>query len=229
MPAHNEAELIDRCLTSVRAQDYPHDKLEVIVVDDGSTDGTADIAETHAGETSATGAERTLVIRGESIKVGPFGGRFLVIRNGHAGKSHALNTGIEASSAEIIVNIDSDVVLAPGSVRAIAEAFAREPELGAVTGNIEIDWELLEARDRDGNIIVGEDGLPVPRHLKPMERFLAKSQFLEYLSSFRLGRHAQSVNDSMFTLAGRLLGVPPLGDRGRAAATRTAPSPRTPT
>ncbi len=218
VPAHNEAELIDRCLTSVRAQDYPHDKLEVIVVDDGSTDGTADIAETHASETArsavpasglaavvpdiAAPPERTLVIRGEAIKVGPFGGRFLVIRNGHAGKSHALNTGIEASSAEVIVNIDSDIVLAPGSVRAIAEAFAREPELGAVTGNIEIDWEMLEQRDREGNIVVGEDGLPAPRRLKPMERFLAKSQFLEYLSSFRLGRHAQSVNDSMFTLAG---------------------------
>jgi cellulose synthase/poly-beta-1,6-N-acetylglucosamine synthase-like glycosyltransferase len=213
VPAHNEAELIDRCLTSVRAQDYPHDKLEVIVVDDGSTDGTAEIAETHAKEVATptldmleaplpADARRTLVIRGESISVGPFGGRFLVSRNGHGGKSHALNTGIDASSAEIIVNIDSDVVLAPGSVRAIAEAFAREPGLGAVTGNIEIDWELLEDRDTDGNIIVGQDGLPVPRHLGPIERFLAKSQFLEYLSSFRLGRHAQSVNDSMFTLAG---------------------------
>ena len=212
VPAHNEAELIDRCLTSVRAQDYPHDRLEVIVVDDGSTDGTADIAEIHASEVAGVSAvtdgpvspaaERTLVIRGEAISVGPFGGRFLVIRNGHAGKSHALNTGIEASSAEVIVNIDSDVVLAPGSIRAIAEAFAHDPELGAATGNIEIDWELLEDRDRGGHIIVGEDGLPAPRQLRPMERFLAKSQFLEYLSSFRLGRHAQSVDDSMFTLAG---------------------------
>ncbi|MDZ4179390.1 MAG: glycosyltransferase, partial [Coriobacteriia bacterium] len=33
VPAHNEAEVIDRCLTSVKAQDYPHDRLEIIVVD----------------------------------------------------------------------------------------------------------------------------------------------------------------------------------------------------
>ena len=199
VPAHNEAALIDRCLTSVKAQDYPHAKLEVIVVDDGSTDGTAEIAETHV-HSAETVAD--LIIRGETIKVGPFGGRFLVIRNGHAGKAHALNTGIDACTAQLIVNIDSDVVLAPGSVRAIAERFVHDPKLGAATGNIEIDWELLETRDANGDIVVDENGLPKPRRLRLGERMLAKSQFLEYLASFRLGRDAQAITDSMYTLAG---------------------------
>jgi len=199
VPAHNEAALIDRCLTSVKAQDYPHAKLEVIVVDDGSTDGTADIAETHVHNPETV---QDLIIRGETIKVGPFSGRFLVIRNGHAGKAHALNTGIDACSAQIIVNIDSDVVLAPGSIRAIAEQFIHDPGLGAATGNIEVDWELLEARDANADIIVDDNGLPVSRRLRLGERFLAKAQFLEYVSSFRLGRHAQSITNSMYTLAG---------------------------
>ena len=199
VPAHNEAALIDRCLTSVKAQDYPHAKLEVIVVDDGSTDNTADIAEAHVHNTDEVG---DLIIRGERIAVGPFSGRFLVIRNGHAGKAHALNTGIDACSAEIIINIDSDVVLAPSCVRAIAERFTHDPKLGAATGNIEVDWELLEARDSAGDIVVDENGLPKPRRLKLGERFLAKAQFLEYVASFRLGRHAQSITDSMYTLAG---------------------------
>jgi cellulose synthase/poly-beta-1,6-N-acetylglucosamine synthase-like glycosyltransferase len=198
VPAHNEAALIDRCLTSLKAQDYPHDRMEIVVVDDGSTDETAEIAEAHVHG----GDGRDLVIRGEKIAVGPFAGRFLVIRNGHAGKAHALNTGIDACDAEIVVNVDSDVVLAPGSVRAIAEAFVRDPRLGAATGNVEIDWEMLEARDESGGIVLAEDGLPVPRRLSAGERFLARSQFLEYVSSFRLGRHAQSITDSMYTLAG---------------------------
>ena len=199
VPAHNEAAVIDRCLTSVKAQDYPHDKLEVIVIDDGSTDETAAIAEAHAhGE----GDVRDLIIRGERIAVGPFAGRFLVIRNGHAGKAHALNTGIDASTGELVINIDSDVVLAPLTVRRTAEAFVLDEKLGAATGDIEIDWDMMEARDRDGQIIVGEDGLPERRKLSLWERTLAKSQFLEYLASFRLGRQAQAEVGTIYTLAG---------------------------
>lgn len=199
VPAHNEAAVIDRCLTSVKAQDYPHDKLEVIVIDDGSTDDTANIAEAHAVD---SGDARELVIRGERISVGPFSGRFLVIRNGHAGKAHALNTGIETSSGDLIINIDSDVVLAPLTVRRTAEAFSRDASLAAATGDIEIDWAMLEQRDSEGNAVVGEDGLPAERTLSLFERLLSRSQFLEYLSSFRLGRHAQATTGTIYTLAG---------------------------
>ena len=199
VPAHNEASVIDRCLQSVKVQDYPADKLEVIVIDDGSTDGTADLAQAHAdGTHPSTGT----IIRGERIKVGPFNGRFVVIRNGHAGKAHALNTGIQASSGEILINIDSDVVLEPQCIRAIAEAFTRCPDMAAATGNIEIDWDLLEERDREGNLVLDDEGLPTPRRLSVTELFLAESQFLEYLSSFSLGRAAQSETGSMYTLAG---------------------------
>ena len=199
VPAHNEAAVIDRCLTSVKAQDYPHDKLEVIVIDDGSTDDTATIAEAHA---HGSGTARDLIIRGERIAVGPFQGRFLVIRNGHAGKAHALNTGIDASTGELIINIDSDVMLAPLTVRRTAEAFVLDETLGAATGDIEIDWDMLEERDAEGHTVVGDDGLPVPRDTTLWERVLAKSQFLEYLASFRLGRQAQAAVGTMYTLAG---------------------------
>ncbi len=199
VPAHNEAAVIDRCLQSVKVQDYPHDKLEVVVIDDGSTDGTAELAQSHAdGTHPATG----MIIRGQRIEIGPFAGRFVVIRNGHAGKAHALNTGIEASEGEILVNIDSDVVLAPYCIRAIAEAFVRNPEMGAATGNIEVDWDLVEARDRNGDLILDEEGMPTPQKLNLWQLFLSESQFLEYQSSFSLGRAAQSETDTMYTLAG---------------------------
>ena len=199
VPAHNEAAVIDRCLKSIKCQDYPHDKLEVIVIDDGSTDGTADRAETHANNTHP---DTGTVIRGQRIRVGAFSGRFVVIRNGHAGKAHALNTGIAESTGEILVNVDSDVVLDPQCMRAIAESFLRNPRMGAATGNIEVEWDLVEARDRDGELILDEQGLPTAKRLNLMERFLAKSQFLEYLASFRLGRAAQGEVNTMYTLAG---------------------------
>src|SRR3989337_2313696 len=42
VPAYNEEQVIDRCLNSIKAQDYPHEKLEVIIINDGSSDLTAD-------------------------------------------------------------------------------------------------------------------------------------------------------------------------------------------
>jgi poly-beta-1,6-N-acetyl-D-glucosamine synthase len=200
VPAHNEAEVIDRCLSSVKAQDYPHDKLEIIVVDDGSTDDTACRVEDHVnGEPSCSDS---FVLRGEPIKVGPFSGTLELIKNGHQGKAHALNAGISASTGEIVVNIDSDVVISPTCIRAIASSFQRNPEMGAATGNIEIDWELIESRDRDGNLILDENGEIVPKKLGPIESFLARSQFLEYLASFDLGRRSQAQTKTMYTLAG---------------------------
>ena len=209
VPAHNEEAVIDRCLNSVKAQEYPHDKLEVIVIDDGSTDRTAERVEQHVNgngdgeryrETSYTNG--TFIVGGRHIRVGPFRGEITLIKNGHQGKAHALNAGIEASSGEIVVNIDSDVVLAQDSVRRIAMAFREDPELGAATGNIEIDWDVVEDRDADGDLILDEDGEIRPRELNFGERFLAECQFLEYLCSFRLGRESQSAMGTIYTLAG---------------------------
>lgn len=200
VPAHNEAEVIDRCLHSIKGQDYPQSKLEIIVVDDGSADETPEIVENHVVRNgSMTGSVR---MRGREIKVGPYHGRLTLIRNGHGGKSTALNAGITASTGDIIINIDSDVVLEPGAVGAIAKAFVRDPEMGAATGNIEVDWDLIEARDSDGRLLLDEDGELVRKRLDPVQRFLAKSQFLEYLASFDLGRRAQAIRSTMYTLAG---------------------------
>jgi len=202
VPAHNEAAVIDRCLISVKNQDYPHDRLEIIVVDDGSTDETADLVDGHVNADSGSDQIQSLRVRGKAIRVGPFAGTLALIKNGHNGKAYALNCGIEASTGEILVNIDSDVVLEQNAIRNIASRFVSDPELGALTGNIEIDWELVEARDANGALILDDDGHPTPATLRPMQRFLAKAQFLEYLSSFDLGRRSQAITSTMYTLAG---------------------------
>lgn len=199
VPCHNEAEVIDRCIYSLKAQEYPHDRLEIIIVDDGSTDGTADRVEDHVDGTPQPGG---FLLRGRQIRVGDFRGTLALIRNGHAGKAHALNAGIALSTGDIVINVDSDVVLDPRAVRAIATYFALHPEIGAATGNIEIDWDIIEERDRDGALVLDDNGDLVSRKLGLMERFLAKAQFLEYLSAFDLGRRAQSIDGAIYTLAG---------------------------
>ena len=199
IPCHNEAAVIDRCLTSVKNQDYPSNRLEIIVVDDGSTDNTANLVESHV---RGTGAGRSMIVRSRRVEVGPFEGKVALLRSTHGGKSQALNAGIAESTGEIIVNIDSDVVLTHDTARNIALAFLRHPEMDAATGNVQIDWDILEARDARGAIILDEEGDIVPRILGPFERFLSKCQFLEYLASFDLGRRSQAITSSMYTLAG---------------------------
>ncbi|MFC9793892.1 bifunctional polysaccharide deacetylase/glycosyltransferase family 2 protein [Streptomyces sp. NPDC127584] len=110
VPAYNERECIANTLNSLAASDYP---IEVLVIDDGSTDGTADIVE-----------EMDL----------PF---VRLIRQPNGGKSSALNTGIAAASYDIIVMMDGDTVFEPSTVRELVQPFG-DRTIGAVAGNAKV-------------------------------------------------------------------------------------------
>ena len=84
IPAYNEEKNIGRCISSVMTLDYDKDKMEIIVIDDGSTDKTKEIAE-------------SLGVR--------------VIRGEHKGKVDALNLGVKEAKNEIIFCVDADVTL----------------------------------------------------------------------------------------------------------------------
>ncbi|MFJ5229793.1 bifunctional polysaccharide deacetylase/glycosyltransferase family 2 protein [Kitasatospora sp. NPDC088391] len=110
VPAYNEIECIANTLNSLAASDYP---IEVIVIDDGSTDGTADAVE-----------EMDL----------PF---VRLIRKVNGGKPSALNAGIAAASHDIVVMMDGDTVFEPSTVREVVQPFA-DPAIGAVAGNAKV-------------------------------------------------------------------------------------------
>ncbi|MFF4377992.1 bifunctional polysaccharide deacetylase/glycosyltransferase family 2 protein [Kitasatospora sp. NPDC001547] len=110
VPAYNESAGIEAALRSLLASDHP---VEVIVVDDGSTDGTADLVE-------ALDLPYTRVIRQEN-----------------AGKPAALNTGIAAARSELLVMVDGDTVFEPDAVRHLVQPFA-DPSVGAVSGNAKV-------------------------------------------------------------------------------------------
>ena len=144
VPAHNEAEVIDRCLTSVKAQDYPHDKLEVIVIDDGSTDDTADRVETHARRRHERDAPATLVhprgapssrgsvrrpVPGHPQRPRRQGARAQHRHRGVDRRDHRQHRQRRRPGAEH----------GPQHRRGASCAI---PKLGAATGNIEIDWDM---------------------------------------------------------------------------------------
>jgi peptidoglycan/xylan/chitin deacetylase (PgdA/CDA1 family)/GT2 family glycosyltransferase len=110
VPAFNERLGIEAAVRSIAASTHP---VEVIVVDDGSTDGTADLAE-------ALGLPCVRVLRKEN-----------------GGKPSALNAGLEAASHEIVVMVDGDTVFEPDTVRALVQPFA-DPRIGAVSGNTKV-------------------------------------------------------------------------------------------
>ena len=86
IPAYNVENLLEKCVESVAMQDYPGDLLEIIVVDDGSTDGTLLVAEKLAKKYS-------------NVKV---------IHKENGGSSSARNVGIEAAKGEYLGFVDSD-------------------------------------------------------------------------------------------------------------------------
>ncbi|MEV0784756.1 glycosyltransferase [Streptomyces sp. NPDC050423] len=110
VPAYNERECIANTVRSLVASDYP---VEVIVIDDGSTDGTADIVE----------AMWLPNVR--------------VVRQRNAGKPAALNNGIAHARHDIIVMMDGDTVFEPATVRELVQPFA-DPRVGAVAGNAKV-------------------------------------------------------------------------------------------
>jgi hyaluronan synthase len=116
MPAFNEQDAIAGSISSILATEYPPELLEVVVIDDGSSDGTA-----AAIASVADGNDRVRVISFPENR----------------GKRVAMAAGIRSTSAEIVAFVDSDSELAPDALRMIVQDFA-DPKVGAVAGHAEV-------------------------------------------------------------------------------------------
>jgi hyaluronan synthase len=157
IPAYNEGPMVARSIHSVARARYPGDRLEIIVVDDGSTDDTW----RHIEQAAAQYPNLVSTLRFE--------------RN--QGKRAALEAGFRRAHGEVLVTIDSDSVIEPGTLLAMAGPF-RDPRIGAVAGKV--------------SVYNREEGV-IPRMLK-----------VRYALSFDFLRAVQSTYGTVYCCPGAL-------------------------
>jgi cellulose synthase/poly-beta-1,6-N-acetylglucosamine synthase-like glycosyltransferase len=127
--ARNERLVLPACLRALAAQTEPAD--EIIVLDDGSTDGMAEwLAAEFAMTFTTTGASTGAIRIGQSATWSAL--RALCKPN--SGKADSLNQGWRMARGEIVVTLDADTVIVPGAVAAIRDGFAEDPRLGIAGG-----------------------------------------------------------------------------------------------
>jgi cellulose synthase/poly-beta-1,6-N-acetylglucosamine synthase-like glycosyltransferase len=113
VPALNEESSIAGCIDSLLRSKYGN--FDAVVVDDGSTDKTLEIAKR---------------FEGPAIKI---------IHQENRGKAEAMNAGILASDGSIILTVDADTRLHPDALGGLAERFSSKGKLGALAGNVKVD------------------------------------------------------------------------------------------
>ncbi len=112
---YNYGRFVGEAIESVLAQDVAPGEMEVLVVDDGSTDDTA-------------------------AQVAKFGERVRYIRKENGGQASALNVGFAEARGEIIATLDGDDLWLPGKVRRVLEEFEKHPDAGMVYHPFE-NWD----------------------------------------------------------------------------------------
>jgi hypothetical protein len=118
VPAYQAAATLGATLASILDQDHTH--LEVLVVDDGSTDGTADLA------AAAAAADPRVRVLGDGV---------------NRGRSAARNAGLDAAQGDWVAMVDADDLLARDRISAFLEATRQFPDTNLVTDD-RIGWRL---------------------------------------------------------------------------------------
>ena len=127
IPAYNEETVIVETVRSALASTYPN--LEILVIDDGSMDHTAELVRASFGREP----------------------RVRLLLQSNYGKPSALNHGLAESTGELVVSIDADTIVDPEAVSMLVRHFA-DPKVGAVAGNVKVinrnrwitRWQALE-------------------------------------------------------------------------------------
>ncbi len=179
LPVHNEAVRVVAKVHNLLELDYPHDRLQILVIGDGCTDDSLEQA-------SRAGGDKVVAI--------PLPRR--------AGKAAALNAGLARASGEIVVFTDAGIILERPSLRRLVEHFS-DPSIGCVSGEDYIEGaqteglygklELLLRREEALlHSIAGASGCFYAQRRELIEPFKAgmAPDFLSVLNTVRKGKRA---------------------------------------
>lgn len=118
IPAYNEEKSIIHCIESVLKSDYPKERIEVIVVDDGSKDTTATLVNTYKKKHDLN--------------------NLTLISQSRVGKAHALNNGMKnAAESELVMSLDADSYLEKNALKNVTKYFL-DTKVMAVASNVKI-------------------------------------------------------------------------------------------
>jgi glycosyltransferase involved in cell wall biosynthesis len=120
---YNYGRYVEQAIDSVVSQDFPQEQVQIVVVDDGSTDDTAE-------------------------RVKKYGARVEYFRQANEGQASALNLGISKARGEILALLDADDLFLPGKLARVAEAFERNPAVGMVYHPMQ-EWHMQSGERRD--------------------------------------------------------------------------------
>ena len=130
VPAHNESIVIKKTVEALLAFDYPEDRYEIIVINDNSTDNTAEVLK----DVQRKNPKRKLIaISTDNI----VGGK---------GKSNALNIALSVAKGSVIAIYDADNTPAPNALTILVENLMSDEKLGAVIGK-------FRTRNRNASIL----------------------------------------------------------------------------
>lgn len=189
MPAYNESCNIVDSVKSMLQLQYP--EFEIIVINDGSKDDTADLLKT-AYKMSEVSFEPSNWLPCKTLKgiyVSRTHRNLILIDKNNGGKADALNAGINYSRYPLFCALDADSVLDNQSILKISRAFIEEPDIIAAGGIIRV---INGCRIEAGEVV----SIDLPKSA------LAKFQIVEYLRGFLFGRTGWSAINSMLIISG---------------------------
>ena len=174
-PTYNEATTVVASVEACLGLQYAN--VELIVVNDGSTDATFDVLRDRFG------LERMYPMFDRRLRTAPIRGIYrssrdpglFVIDKDNGGKADALNAGLDLATGDLVCAIDADTLIEPDALQRMVRPFLLSDEILAAGGTIRV---INGCSIRDGRVV----DVHLPRNI------LAGLQVLEYLRAFLIGR-----------------------------------------